>query len=69
LRDNIYSKSIAPESVVENLMNAAEVEAFNSVEIRVPEQDTSEQNAYILHHLRCTGQRAWRGQEAWYDVG
>jgi len=54
LRNNIYSKSGAPESDVENLMNTGEVEAFNSVEIPVPEQDTSEQNAYILHHLRCT---------------
>jgi len=69
LRNNIYSKSTAPESDVENLMNAGEVEAFNSVEIPVPEQDTSEQNAYILHHLRCTGKRAWRGREARHDVG
>jgi len=68
LHNNIYSKSAAPESDVENLMNASEVEAFNSVEIPVPEQDTSEQNAYILHHLRCTGKRAWREQEPWHDV-
>ena len=58
LCNNIYSKSTAPESDVENLMNAGEVEAFNSVEIPVLEQDTSEQNAYILHYLRCTGKRA-----------
>jgi len=69
LRNNTYSKSAAPESDVENLMNAGEVEAFNSVEIPVLEQDTSEQNAYILYHLRHTGKRAWRGQEVWHDVG
>ena len=69
LHNNIYSKSAAPESDVENLMNAGEVKAFNSVEIPVPEQNTSEQNAYILHHLRCTGKRVWRGQEARHDVG
>ena len=58
LRNNIYSKSTAPESDMENLMNAGQVEAFNSVEIPVPEQDTSKQNTCILHHLRCTGKRA-----------
>jgi len=69
LHNNIYSKSTAPESDVENLMNAGKVETFNSVEIPVLEQDTSEQNVYILYHLRCTAKRAWRIQEARHDIG
>jgi hypothetical protein len=68
LLNNIYSNSEAPESDADNLLNNCGVEAFSSVEIPVPEQDTSEQNAYILHHLRCTGKRAWRGKEARHDT-
>ena len=69
LRNKIFSKSTAPESDMENLMNAGEVKAFNSMEILLPEQDTSEQNVYIPHHFKCIGKRAWRGQEAQHDVG
>ena len=58
LCNNTYSKSTAPKSAMENLMNVSEVEAFNSIEIPILEQDTSEQNIYILYYLRYTGKRA-----------
>jgi len=62
LLKNVCGDASDPESDANNLINNCMVEAFSSVEIPVPQQDTGEQNAYVLHHLRCTGMRAWRGQ-------
>jgi len=61
LLKNVCDDASDPESDANNLINNCMVEEFSSVEIPVPEQDTCGQNAYVLHHLRCTGKRAWRG--------
>jgi len=46
----------------------ATVEAYNSLEIPVPDQDVDTDNTYKVQHLRLTGRKSWRGRESRRDM-
>ena len=57
-----------PESDAEGILLHAHVQAYNSLEIAVPDQDVDDNNAYKLQHVRATRGRMWRGKEARRDA-
>jgi len=44
------------------------VQAYNSLEIPVPDQDVDENNAYKLQHVWATKGKMWQGKEARRDA-
>jgi len=61
-------------SDAERILLHATVEAYNSLEIPVPDQDMDADNTYKVQHLRVTRLKSWRGGESrrdtvWVGVG
>jgi len=51
---NVSQIAKDPESDAERILLHASVQAYNSLEIPVPDQDVDENNAYKLQHMRAT---------------
>ena len=64
---NVFSMSEHWESDAKELLANAAVEAYTSLEVPVPDQDTDDINSYQLQMLRTTGKKYWRGQGARRD--
>jgi len=52
----------------EQILLHATVEAYNSLEIPVPDQDVDADNTYKVQHLPVTGRKGWRGGEPRRDT-
>jgi len=65
---NVCQAAKDPESDAERILLHATVQAYNSLEIPVPDQDVDENNAYKLQHVRATRGKMWRGKEARRDT-
>ena len=65
---NVCQVANDPESDAESILLHATVQAYNSIEIPVPDQDVDENNAYKQQHVRATRGRMWREKEAKRDA-
>ena len=59
---NVFGTSEDSESDVKELLKNATVEAYTSLDVLVPGQDTDDINSYQLQKLRTTGKKYWRGK-------
>jgi len=71
---NVCQAGVDPQSDAERILLHATVEAYNSLEIPVLDQDVNADNTYKVQHLRVTGRKGWRGGEprrdtVWVRVG
>jgi len=71
---NACQAGVDQQSDAERILLHAMVEAYNSLEIPVPDQDVDADNTYKVQHLRITGRKGWRGGEprrdtVWVHVG
>jgi len=71
---NFCQAGVDPQSDGERILLHATVEAYNSLEIPVPDQDVYADNTYKVQHLRAMGRKAWRGGElrrdtVWVRIG
>jgi len=71
---NVCQAGADLQSDAERILLHATVEAYNSLEILVPDQDVDTDNIYKVQHLRITGRKGWRGGElrrdtVWVHVG
>jgi len=65
---NVCQAGADPLSDAERILLHATVEAYNSLEILVPDQDMDADNTYKVQHLRVTGRKSWRGKEYRRDM-
>jgi len=65
---NVCQVAKDPELDAESILLPATVQAYNSLEIPVPDQDVDENNAYKLQHVRATRGRMWQEKEARRDA-
>jgi len=65
---NVCQPANDPESDTERILLHATVQAYNSLEIPVPDQDMDENNAYKLQHVQATRGKVWRGKETRRDA-
>jgi hypothetical protein len=65
---NVCQAANDPELDAERILLHATVQAYNSLEIPVPDQDVDENNAYKLQHVQATRGKMWRGKEARRDA-
>jgi len=56
---NVYQAANDPESDAESILLHATVQAYNSLEIPIPDQDVDKKNAYKLQDVRATRGRIW----------
>ena len=59
---NVFGTSEDLESDAKELLRNATVEAYTSLEVPVPDQDTDYINSYQLQKLQTTGKKYWRGK-------
>jgi len=65
---NVCQAANDPELDAERILLYATVQAYNSPEIPVPDQDVVDNNAYKLQHVQATRGKMWRGKEARRDA-
>ena len=71
---NICHDRTDPQSDARRILVHATVEAYNSLEIPILDQDVDADSTYKVQHLRVTGRKSWPGGEprrdpAWVRVG
>ena len=59
---NDFGTSEHSESDANELLANAPVEAYTSLEVPVPDQDTDDLNSYQVQMLQTTGKKYWRGK-------
>jgi len=65
---NVCQAANEPESDAERILLHTTVQAYNSLEIPVQDQDVDKNNAYKLQHVRTTRGKMWRGKDARRDA-
>jgi len=65
---NVCQAANDPESDAERILLHATMQAYNSLEIPVPDRDVDENKAYKLQHVQPNRGKMWRGKEARRDA-
>ena len=65
---NVCGAAADPQSDVRNILQHGTLDAYNTLEIPVADQDVDDNSAYKLQNLRATGRKAWRGKDSIRDA-
>ena len=57
-----------PQSDARNILQHGTLDAYNTLEIPVADQDVDNNSAYKLQNLRATDQKAWQGKDTIRDA-
>lgn len=66
--ENVFQASSNPGTDLSEYLRDVAIQAFNGVEIPVPNQDIGGENAYKYQHIKATGVKTWRGGKARRDA-